>query len=137
MVKALTSRLSAVRSYYNNSKNIKVKTMRIKPQHLEKLTLGKRKFDVNHLYNSIKNTRTFFSWGVTHKVNYFDKALAVKVNAHHFTGIVFITVAGNDTFSIYYLKSMEVVDEVHNIYIDDLLIIIDDKIEYIKEYGDN
>ena len=137
MIKALAPRLSVVRSYYNNSNKLKVKTMKIKTEQLEILTADKREFDVNWLYNVIKNNSIFFSWGVTHRVNYFKKALALKVNGHHFTGVVFITLAANDTFSIYYIKEQEVVDEIHTIYIDTLLFTIDQKIEYIPTYGNN
>jgi hypothetical protein len=107
--------------------------MKIKIEYLEKLTEDKRMFDVMDLLNAIKRTVKFVSWGARY-CNYFDKGLLLFVNGHHFTGGVLITLAGNDTFTIYYIKERQVVDQVSNIYIEDLITTIDLKVEYIEEY---
>lgn len=111
--------------------------MKFKVKHLEMVTQDKREFDISDLFKSIYKTVKFCSWGVSQQVNYFNKALALKVNGHHFTGVVFITLAGNDTFSIYFFKTMKIEAETHGVYIDNLLNVIDQKVEYIKEYGNN
>ena len=107
--------------------------MKIKMEHLEELTEDKRCFDVADLLNEIKRTVKFCSWGARY-CNYFDKGLLLLVNGHLFTGGVFITLAGNDTFTIYYIKDRKVVDQIANIYIEDLIDTIDIKVERIPAY---
>lgn len=107
--------------------------MKFKIEYLEKLVENKRYFDVIDLLNAIKRTVKFITWGARY-CNYFDRGLLLLVNGHHFTGGVLITLAGNDTFTIYYIKEMQVVDQATNIYIEDLIDIIDTKVERIPEY---
>ena len=107
--------------------------MKFKIEYLEKLVEDKRFFDVLDLLSAIKRTVKFASWGARY-CNYFDRGLLLLVNGHHFKGGVLITLAGNDTFSIYYIKKMQVVDQISNIYIEDLIDTIDIKVERIEEY---
>lgn len=111
--------------------------MNIKVQHLENLIKDKREFDVIDLHNAIKFNPIYWSWGVSHYSNYHKKGLGLKVNGHHFQGVVFITLHFSDTFSIYFIEQMEVKKELHLVYIDDLLRTIDKEVEYIKEYENN
>lgn len=111
--------------------------MNVKVSHLEKLIEDKRPFDVYDLHNTIKRNSIYLSWGVS-RFCYYDKyALALKVNGHHFQGVVFITLHASDTFSIYFIEKMKVEKELHLVYIDELLRVIDREVEYIKEYGNN
>lgn len=108
--------------------------MHLQKELVNELTEDKRLWDSQELYSLIKNTSIFWSWGVSTRANIENKAMLLKVNGHHFKGIVLITLAANDTFTIYYIKEDKVVDSIENIYIDELVNTIDKKVEYIDAY---
>lgn len=102
--------------------------------------LGEREWDVKELFNSLRNNTIVWSWGAerwsTDAKEGLGKWLRFKSNGHHHKGHVYITLAWNDTFRIYYttlegkIKSIE-----EDIYIDSLINTIDAKIEYVEFYG--
>jgi hypothetical protein len=82
------------------------------------------------------NSMVYFSWGVSATYNYQNKALVLKVNAHHHKGYVVITFDYNDTYIVNIVKtSGRIVATYENVYFDCLQEIIDDKIERIEEYS--
>lgn len=100
---------------------------------IEELTNTKRNFDVSELWQSLRRLVKVCSWGAR-PTNFRDKALCLKVDANHFDGVVVITLAGNDTFCVDYVKEQIILDSKENIYIEDLVDTIDLDIEYVKSY---
>jgi hypothetical protein len=57
------------------------------------------------------------------------------VSGHHHSGHVYITLAWNDTFTIYYTTSRgKIVDKREEVYIDELVQVIDERVEKIDAY---
>ena len=81
------------------------------------------------------NASIYWSWGVSKRINYSNKALLMRVNGNHFKGWVAITLAWDDTYSLYYIKEDGTIkEEQHNVYCDMLRDVIDSEIEKIAEY---
>jgi hypothetical protein len=95
-----------------------------------------REFDPNETIQWLTiNPSIFWSWGVSKKINLYDKALLLNVSGHHFKGWVVITLAWDDTYSIFYINTNgTIVGEQHNVYCDMLRDVIDDRIEKVKDY---
>lgn len=78
---------------------------------------------------------TYLSWGVSKKINLGNKGLLLKVSGHHHKGWVLITLAWNDTYSVYIVSNKgEIKDEYKEVFFDELAELIDDRIERIEEY---
>jgi len=91
--------------------------------------------DMKEFLNAIGRTVTVMSWGAHAWTNIQNKALKFKVQGHHFKGWVILTVNGSDLFDIYYVnRNLEILDSVTDIYLEDLIDVIDIKVERIKEY---
>jgi len=91
--------------------------------------------DMKEFLNAIGRTLTVISWGAHAWTNIQNKALKFKVQGHHFKGWVILTVNGSDLFDIYYVnRKLEILDSVTDIYLEDLIDVIDIKVERIKEY---
>lgn len=73
----------------------------------------------------------FWSWGVSKKVNFANKALALKVNGKYLKGWVVITLSSLDLYDISFLSTgaKKVLLFVEGIYLDQLTDIIDEYIE--------
>ena len=100
--------------------------------------LFKMEFDLSETMQVLAKTNPmiYWSWGVSAKYNYENKALVLKVNAHHHKGYVVITLDYNDTYIVNIVKtSGRIVATYENVYFDCLQEIIDDKIERIQEYS--
>lgn len=81
------------------------------------------------------NPSVFMSWGVSKKINLNNKSLLMKVSGNLHKGWVAITLAWDDTYSVYYIKNDGTIkEEQHNIYCDMLRDVIDDRIEKIGDY---
>lgn len=81
------------------------------------------------------NLMTYLSWGVSKKFNLENKGLLLKVSGHHHKGWVLITLAWNDTYSVYIVSNKgEIKDEYKEVFFDELAELIDDRIERIEEY---
>ena len=104
---------------------------------IDKVTLGDRPFDVSELFNALKGGgRIIWSWGAHAWTAHKDKWLRFKANGHHHKGHVYITLAFDDTFTIYYTTTRGTIKGIDtNVYIDVLIETIDNKIEYIKDYN--
>ena len=85
----------------------------------------------------IKSTQIGWSWG-PHAWRIMNrKQLRFKVDARRHKGHVYIAVNSFDLFDIF-LTTLKgrVVKEIKNIYIDNLIRVIDNEIERIPEYKD-
>ena len=81
------------------------------------------------------NASIYFSWGVSAKYNYNNKALVLKVNGHHHKGYVVITLDFNDTYIVNIINNRgKILNQYENVYFDELQQIIDERIEHIEEY---
>jgi hypothetical protein len=101
-------------------------------------TLYKDEFSIAETMQVLYKTNplVYFSWGVSAKYNYENKALILKVNAHHHKGYVVITLDWNDTYIVNIIKtSGRIVATYDNVFFDELQEIIDNKIERIEEYA--
>ena len=104
--------------------------------HIQKSKFPCREFDANEAILILTyNPSVYWSWGVT-KIIRQKNTLTLKVNGKFFKHYVVITLGGDDTFSIRYVyKSkgeFKVKHEVHGIYFDELLQVIDN---YIETFG--
>lgn len=95
-----------------------------------------REFDANETMKVLThNLMTYLSWGVSKKFNISNKGLMLKVSGHHHKGWVLITLAWDDTYSVYIVSNKgEIKDEYKNVFFDELTELIDDRIERIEEY---
>ena len=79
----------------------------------------------------------YFSWGVSKLTNFENKALVLKVNARRHKAYVVITLAWNDTYSVYLFQTNgKIKKEFKEVYFDQLVEVIDNEIERIPEYKD-
>lgn len=99
-------------------------------------TLGEREFNPNQTMGVLSyNVNTYWSWGVSQKVNFQNKGLGLKVSGHHHKGWVLITLSYMDTYSVHIVSNKgEVLQTYDDVYVDMLVDIIDNRIERIKEY---
>ncbi len=83
------------------------------------------------------NFSIFASWGVSKLANLDNKALILKVNAHRHKAYVVITLAWDDTYSVYLINANGTIKKgFTEVYFDVLTETIDDEIERIPEYND-
>ena len=81
------------------------------------------------------NLPVYWSWGVERVFSVEDKGLVMKVNGHHHKGWVLITLGGDDYYRVHILtKDGEILDSFSEVCFDELVQIIDDRIERIEEY---
>ena len=84
------------------------------------------------------NKIKLFSWGFNSPIVFGNKALAFKVSGHHHKGIVLITLAWNDTYTVRLLSNKWVEKaKYEGVYCDMLNEFIDEKVERIAAYGNN
>ena len=98
--------------------------------------LYKREFNTSETLQVLTHNKTiYWSWGVSGLFNCADKGLLMKVNGHHHKQYVLITLDWDDTYKIDYLnRNMKVIDTHEGIYFDQLVEVIDNRIERIGEY---
>lgn len=100
-------------------------------------TVCEREFNVQETLTLLKYRQTWlWSWGFNSPVNYSNKALSFKVQGHHHRGIVLITLAWNDTYTVRLLSTQwNVKETITEVYFDQLSELLDQKIERVKEYA--
>ena len=97
-----------------------------------------REFDINETLHLIQHTNrnVYWSWGVDNIHHFPNKGLLIRVNGHHHTGYVLITLAWNDTYTYrLFNDDFTVKKEVTEVYFDELQHRIDLDIEYISLYN--
>jgi len=81
------------------------------------------------------NPSIYWSWGVERYFNVEDRGLMMKVNGHHHKGWVLITLGWDDWYRVHILTQFgEVLDSYNGVGFDELIGVIDDRIERIEEY---
>jgi hypothetical protein len=102
----------------------------------ENFTVGHRPLEgMQELANTLRRQPTVWSWGAHAwtKMNQF--CLRFMVQGHHHRGHVYLVVNGSDLFDAYLTTSRGTIKKiVTDIYIEDLISILDSKIERIDAY---
>ena len=97
-----------------------------------------RDFEPTEIMKYIQNHGNVpMSWGIENTLIIGKKILSFKVNGFKFQGIVFIHLNFDDTFVINLVKDMksyEIVETIGGVYIEDLVPIIDSKVEKTENY---
>jgi hypothetical protein len=76
-----------------------------------------------------------WSWAIRNFINGYNMFLRFTVSGHHHKGHVYIALNGLDLFDIYLTTNRGTIKQVINdIYIEDLVEILDRKIEKIDKY---
>jgi len=98
--------------------------------------LYQREFDTSETVKVLTHNKTiYWSWGVSKLFNCDNKGLFLKVNGHHHKQYVLITLSWDDTYKVDYLnRNLKVIDTQKDIYFDQLVEFIDNRIERIGEY---
>jgi len=93
-------------------------------------------FDMNETLQVLKyNIVIYWSWGVSKLTNIQGKGLLLTVNGNHHKGHVLITLAYDDTYSVYIVNRIgKILNEYEMVYFDMLVEIIDNRIERIPDY---
>ena len=101
------------------------------------LTEKKLTFDIKQTLQVLRQNLTiYWSWGVSDLLNINDKGLLFRVRGHHHKGYVFITLDYTDTYDVYLISTHgNIVKKFDMVYFDNLVEIIDDNVERIKEYS--
>lgn len=91
-------------------------------------------YSMEELQRAIRNKTIVCCWGVEEWLKFDKFTMRLKVNGHHLTGYVYIMVNSADLFNIYYTDFNNMIkfyDE--DVFIDQLITVIDKRIEYIPE----
>ena len=98
--------------------------------------IGQRQFDMAQTWAQLTMGNKFWvvgSWGVSKKVNYGNKVLMLQVNGAHHKGKVYITLAWDDTYTVYITTNQNtVLKKFEMIYFDMLTDVIDGFVETRK-----
>jgi len=118
----------------------KPKQIKMKKIDIFEIVKGCRTINLNELISLLQmNQSIFWSWGahaftVDNKKD--PKMFRMKVNGHHHKGHVYIFVNGMDLFDVYLTTTKgNIVKKFTDIYFDQLVEMIDNAIEKVKEYG--
>jgi hypothetical protein len=103
---------------------------------LNEITKTCRQMDCKETINLLNTQRIkLWSWGANGYTNCFNKALKFKVQARRHKGYIYITVNGNDLYDIYLVSTHgNLIKEYIDIFFEDVVDIIDNEIENVKEY---
>lgn len=95
-----------------------------------------REFDVKETLTLLGANRIWlWSWGSRNFTQFENKALFFTVSGNHHKGIVLITLAWNDTYTVRFLSNRwNVKSVVTDVFFDELAEVIDDKVERIGVY---
>ena len=98
---------------------------------------GYREFySMQEFVSSISRTLKVITWGARNWTKMSDYLLRVKVSAHRHKGYVYIAVNGSDLFDIWLTDIKGNIKKTFtDIYLEDLIGVIDDEIERIPKYA--
>ena len=99
-------------------------------------SVGERNFDPTETMQWLRAQPLWLmSWAARKFTRYEDKALFFTVSGHHHKGIVLITLAWDDTYTVRLLSSQwNEKAKFENVYCDELASLIDEKVERIGLY---
>lgn len=90
---------------------------------------------MQELASAMTKNMKVWSWGAHGWTAIGDKFLKFKVNGHHHKGYVYLGVNGLDLFDIILVNKFgDIKEEIHDIYLEDLIDTIDEKVEKIDAY---
>lgn len=103
---------------------------------LEKLLKESRVQDCQETLMALRlNINVFFSWGGHAFTNIRNKILRFKVEGRHHKGHIYVVVNGRDLYDVYLTTTRgTLVDEIKDVFCDELQSRIDEKVEFIEEY---
>ncbi len=91
--------------------------------------------DMQALVSAMVKNPKVWCWGARGWTNIEGKILRFRVSGHLFKGVVYIGVNGSDLFDIYLANVKGVIrQQISDIYLDDLITVIDEKVEKIADY---
>lgn len=99
--------------------------------------IGQRSFEPKELAQALlcNASCTIASWGAQNWGFYKEQWLRFMVNGHHHKGWVYIILTWNDTFTIYFADlDGVIVEKREEVYIDELIDVLDKRIEWIDDY---
>ena len=92
-------------------------------------------YSMNGLVKGMVRNPKVWSWGAHNWMNQSDLLLRFTVNGNLFKGYIFIGVNGKDLFDCYLVNTNGFIkEEVYDIFIEDLIEMIDERVEKIKNY---
>lgn len=99
-------------------------------------SVGERDFNPQETMQWLKaNPLWLMTWAARDFTRFEDKALFFSVSGHHHKGIVLITLAWDDTYTVRLLSSQwNEKAKFENVYCDELASLIDEKVERIADY---
>ena len=99
-------------------------------------SLYKRNFDPLETLRILKTKPTWlWSWGFRNAGIVKDKLLLFRVSGHYHKGYIAITLNWDDTYIVSLINvRWEVKETIENVYVDELLDLLDTKIERKAEY---
>ena len=99
-------------------------------------SVGERDFNPQETMQWLKiNPLWLMTWGARNFTRFEDKALFFNVSGHLHKGIVLITLAWDDTYTVRLLSSQwNEKAKFENVYCDELASLIDEKVERISLY---
>ena len=99
-------------------------------------SIAEREFSLSETLKVLKaNPSIYMSWGVSSLKNFENKVLILKVNGHHHKGLVLISLAWNDTYTVNIVSTQNNIKKTYTeVYFDVLTEIIDNHIEKIDDY---
>ena len=91
-------------------------------------------YSMQELVSCMLRNMIVWSWGAHEFTRVNERFLSFKVMGKKFNGTVYLAVNGADLFEIYFCNSDNmIIDERLNIYIDDLISVIDSRVETIQK----
>lgn len=99
-------------------------------------SVGERSFNQQETMQLLRlNPIWMMSWAARNFTRFEDKALFFTVSGHHHKGIVLITLAWDDTYTVRLLSNQwNEKAKFVNVFFDELAELIDEKVERIKDY---
>ena len=103
---------------------------------LSKLGKSMRNQNVQETLRLLKSQQVkMWSWGCRDFRNIENRFLRFTVSGHHHKGHVYISVNGSDLYNVYFTSNRgNLKDSFEDIYFDDLVDRIDERVECIAEY---
>jgi hypothetical protein len=100
------------------------------------IELGERNFIPQETLMVLRhNQNVFFTWGVSKMVNLQNKGLIFKVSGNHHKGWVLVTLGWEDLYKVHIIgNNGKVLDKYEGIYFDDLVEVIDNRVEKLPNY---
>lgn len=99
--------------------------------------LLKANFNQNETLRLLKSSGAIMmSWGTSNLSRLGNQGLIFKTNGNHHKGYVLITLNWDDTYEVHLINNRaRVLETITNVYWDELVNRIDEKVEKIKEYS--